>query len=313
MIVENSPSEPLITILLATYNGGRYLEEQLESIAQQSHKNWCIVASDDGSSDVTVDILKRYQHRWGEVRLAIRMGPQSGYAKNFLSLAGDPKIKGDYFAFCDQDDVWLPEKLRIGLLRLEHLDPSYPSLYGSRTIYTDERLRPYAQSPLFIFPPSFRNSLVQSICGGNTMIFNRKTKLLIERSLPLEIVSHDWLLYQLVSGSGGKVIYDPDPHILYRQHNSSVIGENQSLLSRIKRAVKLLGGDFKLWSDRNIAALNQCKGFLTDESKMTLEIFERLRQASLKDRIRLLGIAGLYRQTWRGTISMHVAAILNKL
>lgn len=106
---------PLVAILLCTYNGARFLAEQLESLEYQTHQNWVVIASDDGSTDLTLEILQQYQAKWPSGKLTIRGGPQKGFSQNFLSLACDPEIKANYYAFCDQDDVWLPEKLEIAV------------------------------------------------------------------------------------------------------------------------------------------------------------------------------------------------------
>lgn len=104
-----------VAILLATYNGERFLAAQLESLVHQTHQNWFLIASDDGSSDGTIKILKHYQERWPQGKLIIRRGPQGGYCKNFLTLACDKSVLADFYAFCDQDDVWLPEKLTVAI------------------------------------------------------------------------------------------------------------------------------------------------------------------------------------------------------
>ena len=173
---------PSVAILLGTYNGERFLEAQLDSLEAQSVTNWTLYVSDDGSTDATLDIIHRYQSKWGTDKIQYRLGPQKGFAQNFLSLACDTSIKADYYAFCDQDDVWLPEKLSIAL---EHIacESSTGQLYayGGRTTYTDENLKSIGLSPLFVFPRTFRNALIQSIAGGNTMAFNQATKTLLEK------------------------------------------------------------------------------------------------------------------------------------
>ena len=106
---------PLAAILLCTYNGARFLAEQLDSLEAQTHQNWIVISSDDGSTDQTLEILYQYQAKWPAGKLTIRSGPQKGFCQNFLSLACDPEIKADYYAFCDQDDVWLIDKLKMGI------------------------------------------------------------------------------------------------------------------------------------------------------------------------------------------------------
>ena len=99
--LEGSSNAPLVAILLCTYNGARFLPEQLDSLEAQTHQNWVVYASDDGSTDATLEILQQYQAKWPSGKLTIRTGPQKGFCQNFLSLTCDPNIRADYYAFCD--------------------------------------------------------------------------------------------------------------------------------------------------------------------------------------------------------------------
>ncbi len=199
-----SGDTPLVVVLLCTYNGARFLAEQLDSLQAQTHQNWVVIASDDGSTDQTLRILQQYQVKWPAGKLTIVSGPQKGFCQNFLSLACEPQIVADYYAFCDQDDVWLPNKLEIAVSNITlNQQLSVPYLYCGRTNYVTDNLKPCGTSPLFFSPPSFRNALVPSIAGGNTMVFNQASKRLMEGAGPLDVPSHDWWMYILVTGSGG--------------------------------------------------------------------------------------------------------------
>jgi glycosyltransferase involved in cell wall biosynthesis len=308
------PPSDLVVILMCTYNGAIFLQDQLDSIAAQTHSNWRLVVSDDGSHDETLTILRDYQRRWGEDRLEIRFGPRRGFCQNFLSLGCDPTINGPFFAFCDQDDVWLEHKLAIALKYSNtSIEPTVPYLYCGRTIYVRESLKVCGYSPHFLFPETFRNALVQSIAGGNTMVFNRATKHLLELWGPKQVPSHDWWLYLIVTGVGGEVYYDPNPQLLYRQHPNSLVGGNQSIQANIKRAWGLLRGRFRHWNSQNIAALLHHEMNLTDDNRKILHLFIRLRFASLLDRFRLMDVCGLYRQTRSGTLGLFIAAFLNRI
>ena len=224
---------PLVAILLSTYQGERFSATQLESIEAQIHENWFVVASDDGSSDQTLEILQQYQAIWLVGKLAIRSGPLQGFCQNFLSLACDPNILAHFYAFCYQDDLWLPTKLAVALKNItENQEANEPYAYCGRTTYVDEKLRKVGSSPLFSFPRTFSNALIQSIAGGNTMVFDPKTKEYLEKAGPVNHPSHDWWVYQLVTGVGGVVFYDPDAQVLYRQHKEALVGGNNLLLAR---------------------------------------------------------------------------------
>lgn len=310
-------SESLVAILMGTKNGERFLSEQLDSLAAQSHQNWVLYVSDDGSSDNTLQILKRYQARWPEGKLIVKEGLRRGFCANFLSMACDRDIKADYYAFCDQDDVWLANKLEEAVSRIAayqvHHNKILPYLYCGRTTYVSEMLTPIGVSPLFVFPAKFRNALVQSIAGGNTMVFNQEAKLALEKAGIVDVPSHDWWLYLLVTAIGGEVYYDRMPQILYRQHDRSIVGENRSFSSKLFRAYKLLRGRFRDWNTKNIDALFAVGDMLTEDNQEILRLFKVMRNANLIDRFRLMEVCGLYRQTWRGTISLFFAALLKKI
>lgn len=304
---------PLVAILLCTYNGARFLAEQLDSLEAQTHQNWVVIASDDGSTDQTLEILQQYQAKWTVGKLTIRSGPQKGFCHNFLSLACDPQIKADYYAFCDQDDVWLPEKISVALSILNSNANGSLDLYCGRTIYISERGDEIGISRKFVHPKTFRNALVQCVAGGNTMIFSAEAKELIELAPKVVVPSHDWWLYQLVTGNGRLVYYDLNPLIKYRQHPNSLVGQNISLNSKLDRLAMVLNGEFRAMISNNIAAIEATPVFLTEENNEIFNLFKKMRICHLKDRIRLIGVCGIYRQTWQGTVSLLLAAILKKI
>ena len=173
--VRTPDSRPHVAILLATKNGARYLAEQLRSYADQTVDQWSLHVSDDGSTDGTVEIIQQFARSRPQA-ISVRQGPQQGYIRNFLSLAKDTSITGDYFAFSDQDDIWYPDKIERALSFLETIPKSAPALYFSRTEIVDEKLNHLGISPLFTRQPAFQNALIQNMGGGNTMVFKRRGK-----------------------------------------------------------------------------------------------------------------------------------------
>ncbi|MND43438.1 putative glycosyltransferase EpsE [compost metagenome] len=303
----------LIAILLCTYNGSKYLREQLDSLIEQTHKNWILYVSDDGSSDDTLDILHHYQRTLG-TRLFIFEGPRQGFARNFISLIQNPLVDGDYFAFSDQDDIWLDDKLARSLAALQQSRSDVATMYCSRTKLIDAAGKCAGHSPLFTRPPSFRNALVQSLAGANTMLVNRRTQALLAAIEPnAQIVAHDWLTYLLVSSHDGVVIYDPQPTLLYRQHGGNLIGSNTGFRRRLVRLACTLRGRFSEWNEMNLRILAKYKSSLSQDNLRIMEQFATARKSSLFKRLRLLGETGVYRQTLAGNLSLLAAAILNKL
>ena len=295
-----------VAILMGTCNGARFLRAQLDSIAAQSHRDWRLFVSDDGSTDATRAILAAFGAEQGD-RVAVRQGPCRGFAANFLGLAGDQGIRADYYAFADQDDLWNPGRLARGLARLEPLPADLPALYGGRTRLIGEDGRACGISPEFRAPPGFGNALVQSIAGGNTMLFNQGVKRLLEAVPDVAVVAHDWWLYQLVSGAGGAVIYDPEPFVDYRQHAANLIGGNQGVLAKGARLRLLMAGRMAEWTDVNLAALEAAWPHLTPEARAKIALLRRARGRGLWRRLALMRRLALYRQTRAGTLSLWLA------
>lgn len=308
-----TPSPATVAIFLGTWNGEAFLAEQLESIAAQTHTAWRLYASDDGSTDRTLGILKDFAARFESGKVQVRRGPHQGFAINFLSLACDPEIDADYFAFCDQDDVWHPGRLEASLRWLQTRDARVPLLYCGRTRYVDGAGAPLGLSPLFRQPPAFRNALVQSLAGGNTMTFNRATRALLMRAGPLPVVSHDWWIYQVVSACDGEIHYDDRPFVDYRQHGANVIGSNAGLAARVWRAKEMMKGRFKRWNDLNERALGQVAPLMTPDNRLAFERFRLARRASLIGRIAGLLRSGVYRQTRLGTLGLWFGAVTRRI
>ena len=244
-----------ICILLCKLDGERFLEEQLRSIETGPLLSAHFLVSDDQSTDEGLAIARHVFAERG-LPFTVRTGPNEGFAENFRSsiLAADPNH--DFYAFCDQDDVWHADKLTVAVAALLKHSQDVPALYGSRTRITDVNNNPIGMSPLFAKLPSFQNALVQSIAGGNTMVMNRAALLLLQKACAdVRFVSHDWFAYQMVTGAGGVFIMDQTPHIDYRQHDNNAVGSNTGFRAALERLSAGLNGRFSDWNDVNIAAL----------------------------------------------------------
>lgn len=307
-------SLPKVAILLCTYNGQRYLAEQLDSFQAQSHSNWAVWASDDGSEDDTPAILETYRKKWHSSRLFMHLGPAQGFAANFISLTCKASIEANYYAYSDQDDIWEVDKLERAVSWLETIPDKIPALYCSRTLLVGAASNEIGLSPLFSKPPSFANALMQNIGGGNTMVFNKAARaLLSEASEETPVTTHDWWAYMVVTGCGGKVFYDSSPSLRYRQHDGNLVGMNASWLARFKRIRMLWEGRFQNWNDINIAGLRKLQHKLTPENRQTLECFASARQMSLIPRLIHLKRSGIYRQTLFGNLGLIAAAVFGKI
>lgn len=305
---------PKVAILLCTYHGQHYLADQLDSFAAQSYPNLKIWASDDGSQDDTRAILEAYQGKWGEDRLSVQFGPSAGFAANFLSLVCNSGIQADYYAFSDQDDIWEADKIQRAMDWLQTIPEDVPALYCSRTRLVDADNRDIGLSPLFGRPAGFANALIQNMGGGNTMVFNDAARgLLREAGENVDVVTHDWWVYLVVSGCGGKVFYDTYPSLRYRQHDCNLIGVNSGWYARLVRIRMLWQGRFRNWIDQNIRALQPLRLKLTPENRRILDQFSTARNQWLLPRLVGFKRSGIYRQTWLGNLGLVAAAIFRKI
>ncbi|GGX70551.1 glycosyl transferase [Tateyamaria omphalii] len=305
-----------VHILMAVFNGADHLQGQLDSFDAQTHSDWHLIASDDGSQDDSTDILRKYAQ--GERAVDVLHGPCLGGAANFMfllrHLATKQPVAG-CIAFADQDDKWLPHKLARALDHLEGTDPERPALYCSRSLIAGPDLSAPRLSAPRPKPPGFRNALVQNIAGGNTIVLNRAASALVLKAAPHvdEVVVHDWWVYQLVTGAGGVVLHDDEPGLLYRQHDANQIGANDTTRARLLRIAMLLRGDFRAWNDVNIAALRANEKLLSADNRTVLQSFDRMRRLPLLRRLYTVQRLGLYRQTRASTAALWIAAVLRRI
>lgn len=312
--VGEEKSTPSVTILLCTMNGEAYLSEQLESFTRQSHTNWTVWVSDDGSKDRTHSILEAYQSGLQPGRVTITSGPRKGFAANFLSLACKSNVSADYYAYADQDDIWQPNKISRALQWLSTISPETPALYCGRTELVDARGQHLGYSKAWTRPAGFRNALTQNIGGGNTMVFNHAgRKLLLDAGQDLDVVAHDWWTYLAITGAGGEVFFDAEPTLKYRQHQNNLIGANHDLTAPLRSIGRLIEGRFKKWNTNNIAALQRIENSLTPVNKVTLRQFSEARNKNLTGRVVGVLKSGVYRQTVIGNIGLLLATIFKKI
>ncbi|MFI4962386.1 MAG: glycosyltransferase family 2 protein [Legionellales bacterium] len=303
-----------VVLLMATYNGEQFLASQLDSIVAQTHTNWELWVSDDASEDKTWNILKEYQERLGGDKVHMQSGPGKGFAANFLSLITNPRAKGSFYAYSDQDDFWEPYKLQRAIDWLATIPSDRPALYCSRTRLIDEKGLDIGYSQLFKKEPGFLNALVQNIAGGNTMVFNQAALELLRKSGEnLSIVAHDWWTYLLVSGADGALLYEPNPSVRYRQHNHNVMGSNLGWQARFMRIFMMLKGRSKNWNDLNIQALMSVESVLTEKNRQVVQKFKSIKNSPLLFRVIHTKKLGIYRQTLLGNIGLVVATLLKKM
>lgn len=240
--------KPLIVILLSSYNGSIYLREQLESILHQSNVDVKIIVRDDGSTDETLNILQEYENVYPDIFTIIK-GENIGWKKSFFSLLNyaNKVYRGSYtnnlfFAFSDQDDVWLPSKLEKAVEGLAKL-PNGANLYASNLNYYKEGVN-HGIVSIRKSPKYKEHCLVRNLATGCTIVFNQTLLNLVGNNLPTISVPHDYWLYQVATLCGHSII-DKDSYILYRQHENNQIGSKISRIEIWKRRFGSLPSFFK--------------------------------------------------------------------
>jgi glycosyltransferase involved in cell wall biosynthesis len=300
-----------VYVILSTYNGERFLSEQLESILAQQSVSIKLYIRDDGSSDGTRAILASFAQ--SHAHIEVEYGDNIGVINSFFAVLRKVPPDAEFVAFADQDDIWLPDKLIRAVDRIKN--SSKPVMYCSCYKAVDENGNFLWRSQ----PPekeiSFKNAIVQNITTGCTVVMNRSllAALKINQVNTKNLIMHDWWVY-LVAACFGQIIYDREPSMLYRQHGGNVVGAKNGFafwLGRIKR--------FFLYRKKN-SRIAQAREFLeryksdlsTDDSHL-ISAFIVYRQAGLLKRIRYAIEMPLYMQRKSDNLILKLQLILNSV
>jgi glycosyltransferase involved in cell wall biosynthesis len=275
-----------VEVLLATYNGAAHLPDLIGSLAGQTHPNVGVLARDDGSEDATPALLGAAKRRQ---TARILRAQRAGYPGCFFDLVDHADPEASYFAFADQDDVWLPHKLARAVAWLnDRRDSRLPTLYCSRVQLTDPDLVVRGLSPVPGLGPSFANALVQNICIGCTTVVNRAGLDLLRSVQADGALRHDWWAY-LMFTAFGEVRYDICPSVLYRQHSTNALGAGATATSRLhRRLARYLRAEARREVIDQLSAFRDAAGPSLDPARA------RLLDRYLDDRgspIRRLGFA----------------------
>lgn len=309
-----SQQDDSFIVVLPVFNGAAHLRQQLDSIAAQSDQDWRLFASDDGSTDNSVSILQAFATRFPD-QVTLLRGPRQGLTAHITKLLDIIPDGAGPIALCDQDDIWLEDRLAADRALIAGIDPDVPALVCRRTRLCDKEGNPLGLSPARPRPPSFGNALVQNIASGNTMVLNRA---LCERLQSLAKVSqgvayHDWWIYQVVTGIGGDIHFDPDPKILYRQHASNLVGVPRGLSGMIQRTLRLLSGAVAQDGSTHLDALATIRKELTPEAQRQLDALRAAQSGGVTNRVRNISKSGIYRQSRRETLVIWLAALVGRL
>ncbi|MCB6178376.1 glycosyltransferase [Rhodobacter sp. Har01] len=306
---------PKASVLLAVRNGARHLPQQLASVYAQQGVSVRVYASDDGSTDGSRTWLQAHTALRGAA-LRLTEGPRQGAAAAFLALLSQAPLAAEITALCDQDDVWLPRKLRRAQAALANLPAGQPGVVVGARLFTDADLRPQGRDAAWRRHPGFANALVENILPGNAMVMNAAALAIVRASLPAaqaaQVPLHDWWIYLVLSGAGATFIRDPEPMVLYRQHDGNQIGRNDGPLARAAGMVRALGGRYRDRVDANLRGLRACQHLLTPKNRRLLQDFLALRRSPLRHRLTQMARLGLYRQGRLSQAALHLGLALGK-
>ena len=275
-----------VLILMSTYNGEKYVAEQIESIISQQEVEIQLLIRDDGSTDSTVSILKKYECDYSNIKVLAEnnLGCKQSFYKLCQWALEYPNF--DFYAFADQDDVWLQDKISTAVVNLEHFQKETSNLYCSTYHLVDANLN-LLLSPKRKFKLTYGESVLIQVAPGCTMVFNRCLLELFCKADPSVMTLHDSWMYKVCLSVGGNVFFDTTPHILYRQHSQNVVGGNQSFFKRWHRRWIYFRSKQKIRSTliKNIYSIYS-KNLTTEALELSRELLKY--ETSLKSKIKIL-------------------------
>ncbi|MBV1817954.1 glycosyltransferase family 2 protein [Clostridium cochlearium] len=297
-----------VQVLLSSYNGKKYIRQQLDSIFNQYGVEVFCLVRDDGSTDNTVDILFEYKKKY--TKLEVVRDNNIGYKKSFMRLV---EISGeyDYYAFADQDDVWKPDKLLKAIEKINKVQDNLPVMYCSNCIVVDENLNYLSMLHNCgnILPNNKVKALVQGFAHGCTMVFNYEARKLILKYKPKQEYAHDFWIPILLMFLG-KIIYDENSYILYRQHGDNCFGSESSIKKIIKfKTKRFINKDFYYCMINEI--LIGYGGILKLEDQLMLKEIVEYKN-SFYNKIRLLFNNKLEKNTLKGTLFLKILILLSR-
>ena len=299
-----------VQVLLSTYNGERYLREQLDSfVAQTAFDTMSVLIRDDGSSDGTCAILSEYAQRYGFV---VEYGENVGITESYLWLLRHSDRNIEYFAFSDQDDVWLPDKIETALRSLDALDRNSPRLFASLSEIVDESLLHIGVSLQPRREVGFYNAMVQNACPGHTQVFDSRLRdILCRIRCPEDVLVIDWWVY-LAAAAMGTIRFEPRILVRHRQHDDNAVGYRISAFSqffiRLKRTHSGEAANITRQLRSFLATYEEC---LPEEYRV--EILRFLSESrNFRLRLAYLCSTPLYRQTAAETAAVKILYIFGK-
>lgn len=295
-------------VLMSTYNGSSFVREQLESLAAQVGCGLELIVRDDGSRDDTLDKIRSFAAA-SPLPISVKAGANLGVTASFLSLLAEaPEGHAAYF-FCDQDDIWAKDKVRRALDALAALPADAPAMYACRLRFVsgDRVAMGLSQVPRHV---GLQNALVENVATGCTVALNPAARRVVCEHMPASAIMHDWWCYLVVSALG-RVVFDPDPLIDYRQHGGNAVGVQQQGRLAVRLAKRLRRRPSTVTRSGQAAEFLRLYGdAMTQENRQLVEAFVAGKQ-SLKRRLGLLGARKLRRNSWSDQLLLSAQLAFN--
>lgn len=298
--------EDTIDVLLASYNGEEYIDEQILSLEEQTLNHFDILISDDASTDSTIKHIHEYQLRYANIHL-LENHPHFGDARrNFLFLAHQSQAQ--YAMFCDQDDYWLPSKVELTYQKMKLLEEQYgvetPLLVFTDMRVVDSSLRSIDdsfESYSNIDPnrTDFKQVISQSLGAGCTMMVNRKLLNVLKKTPPDQfMIMHDWWM-TLIAAAFGHIGYVAQSTSLYRQHEDNSVGARRFSILKTASVPQRMVTSFRL-TVQQASSFREIYGHkLTHEKLECLNAFSSIEQKSILPRLFALFKSGSWKKGTR--------------
>ncbi len=300
-----------VCVLMSTYNGERYIREQIDSVLRQKGVMVTLLIRDDGSSDKTISIIEEYSH--SNTNIDFILGDNVRPAKSFIELI---KLapKAEYYALCDQDDVWEENKLFAAVEKICELNSDKPVLYYSNLKIVDKDLNFYRLSHNSVmYNANKYSALTENLCTGCTAVFNYVVKELIEQKPPAYCTMHDTWIYMMCMLLG-EVYYDKNAYIMYRQHDNNVVGtylKKNRFMSFYEHFIRLFDKELQPRYKNAVSFYESYGNELDEESKdKVLKVVNY--KNSLKAKFRLLTDKKIRATTLFGNIRFVCLVLLGR-
>lgn len=267
-------TKPNIMVLMSSYNGEKYIKEQIESILAQQGVQVSILLRDDESKDRTIQIVNELNSN----RVQIVCGNNVGATNSFFELV-EMCGKSEYYAFSDQDDLWDDDKLKIAINAIGKING--PAVYSSNTRLVDKNLKlikEEAKHP----NTTLASALMKDYATGCTIVFNSALMDILKSAIPKYAANHDWWVNLVVLSIGGVSIFDKEPHMSYRQHGNNVVGAPVSFLGKWKSRLYKFNNQLYRRDAMANELLELLDGKITADNRKVLNTFSNYKKNKLK-------------------------------